>query len=228
MMTLRRSHERGHARYSWLDTHYSFSFADYYDPQQMGVSALRVLNDDWVSPEGGFDTHPHRDMEIISYILEGTIEHRDTMGSHTQLRAGEVQVMSAGSGILHSEFNPSAVEPLHLLQIWIKPTRNGLTPGYQQRDFSACRGVTLIVSPDGRDGSLPIHQDACLYQLRLEQQSLTRQLAEGRNGYLHVACGSLTLNGQRLAAGDGAALSGEPFLNLEVPDRAEALLFDLP
>ncbi len=203
MITIRRAHERGHANHGWLDSHHTFSFADYYDPQHMGVSALRVINDDRVLPESGFDTHPHRNMEIISYVLEGAIEHKDTMGFHTQLKAGEVQVMSAGTGIYHSEFNATRDEPLHFLQIWIKPATAGIAPSYDQKDFSGAHGIKLIVSPDGRDGSLKIHQDACLYKVLLKQETSRTPLAAGRTYYLHVACGGLEFNGQRLAAGDG-------------------------
>lgn len=228
MITIRRAHERGHANHGWLDSHHTFSFADYYDPQHMGVSALRVINDDRVLPGSGFDTHPHRNMEIISYVLEGAIEHKDTMGFHTQLKAGEVQVMSAGTGIYHSEFNATRDEPLHFLQIWIKPATAGIAPSYDQKDFSAVDGIKLIVSPDGRDGSLKIHQDACLYKVLLKQETSRTPLAAGRTYYLHVACGGLEFNGQRLAAGDGAAITDEEFLDLVVQDHAEALLFDLP
>ncbi len=228
MITLRRSHERGHAKYSWLDTQYSFSFANYDDPRHRGVSVLRVINDDRIQPGKGFDTHPHQDMEIISYIIEGTIEHQDTLGSKTRLNAGEVQVMSAGTGVLHSEFNPSLSEQLHLLQIWITPDQLGLRPRYQQRDFSATEGIRLLVSGEGRDGSLRIHQDARLFKIQLQRQAITQQTSPGRTYYLHVVAGSLTVNGTRLDAGDGATLSTEPFLNIETLDRVEALLFDLP
>jgi hypothetical protein len=194
----------------------------------MGVSALRVINDDWVKPGTGFETHPHRDMEIISYILEGSIEHQDTMDFHTTLKAGEVQVMSAGTGILHSEFNPSASEDLNFLQIWIQPNQKGVTPRYAQKDYTEAEGITLIVSPDGRDGSLPIHQEASLYKLSLTRQASTFTTTEGRSYYLHLARGSLDVNGTRLEAGDGATIEHESFLNLEALDRAEGLLFELP
>jgi len=229
MITIRAGSDRGHARHGWLDSHHTFSFGHYYDPQHMGVSTLRVINDDRVVPGAGFDTHPHRDMEIVSYILEGQIEHRDTLGSHGRLRAGEVQVMSAGTGIMHSEFNPSPSEPLHFLQIWIRPARNGLQPSYAQRDFSANRGLTLIVSGDGRDGSLRVHQDAEIYQLRLDASTAERvELATepGRIYYLQVASGALELNGQRLEAGDGAQIQGEQLLQLQ-GTQVEALLFNL-
>lgn len=228
MITIRPRHQRGSANYGWLDTHYSFSFAEYYDPQHMGVSVLRVINDDRIAPISGFDTHPHRDMEIISYLLEGTIEHRDSMGEHGLLHTGEVQVMSAGSGIQHSEHNPSSDQPLHLLQIWITPNQKHVKPRYQQQDFSANRGIHLIVSPDGGDGPLNIHQDAFLYQLRLEQQSLKHPVRHGRSYYLQVAKGALSVNGQQLQAGDGATIIDESELCFSTNDQAEALLFDLP
>ncbi len=228
MITLRRSHERGQGQFDWLNTKHSFSFANYYDPRYMGVSALRVINDDWVKPGTGFETHPHRDMEIISYVLEGSIEHKDTMDFHTTLKAGEVQVISAGTGILHSELNPSDLEDLNFLQIWIQPSIEGVTPRYAQKDYSDARGITLIVSPDGRNGSLPIHQEASLYKLSLSRQASTFTTTKERTYYLHVARGSLDVNGTRLEAGDGATIANEPFLNLEALDRVEGLLFELP
>lgn len=228
MITVRHANARGHARHGWLDSHHTFSFANYYDPQHMGVSVLRVINDDRVAPESGFDTHPHRDMEIISYMLEGAIEHKDTMGFHTTLKAGEVQVMSAGSGVAHSEFNRSPNEALHFLQIWIKPEITGIAPSYDQKDFSDARGIQLIVSPDGRDGSLKIHQDACLYKMLLTRETRQHPVIAGRTYYLHVADGTLEINGQRLATGDGATITDESTLEFVVPDRVEALLFDLP
>lgn len=228
MITLRHSHERGRGQFGWLDSRHTFSFANYYDPRHMGISALSVINDDWVKPGTGFETHPHRDMEIISYILEGSIEHKDTMGFDATLKAGEVQVMSAGTGIFHSEFNPSASEDLNFLQIWIQPNQKGVTPRYSQQDYSEAKGVTLIVSPDGRDGSLPIHQDASVYKLNLTRQATTFAMTEGRSYYLHVARGSLDVNGTRLDAGDGASIDNEAFLNLQALDQAEGLLFELP
>ncbi|MEH6473029.1 MAG: pirin family protein [Halopseudomonas sp.] len=228
MITLRRSHERGQGQFDWLHTKHSFSFANYYDPRYMGVSALRVINDDWIKPGTGFDTHPHRDMEIISYILEGSIEHKDTMDVHTTLKAGEVQVMSAGSGIFHSEFNPSDTEELNLLQIWIQPNKQAVTPRYAQKDYSDAKGITLIVSADGRDGSLPIQQQASLYKLALARQATTFATTKERTYYLHAARGALDINGTRLEAGDGATIVDEPFLNIEALDQAEGLLFELP
>ena len=228
MLTLRPAAARGHADHGWLNSHHSFSFAAYYDPRHMGVSVLRVINDDRVAPGHGFDTHPHRDMEIISVVLDGAIEHRDTMGSHAVLRAGEVQVMSAGTGIFHSEYNPDPEKPLHFLQIWVRPAQAGLTPRYAQRDFSPARGLTLMVSPDGRDGSLRMAQDVNLYLLRLHAETLLQPLPAGRLHYVHVARGALELNGQRMTAGDGATLSAESLLSVRADEAVEALWFDLP
>jgi quercetin 2,3-dioxygenase len=227
MITLRPANERGHARFGWLDSHHTFSFGNYYDPRHMGVSDLRVINDDWVKPGAGFDTHGHRDMEIITYVLEGEIEHRDTMDHHTKLKAGEVQVMSAGAGVRHSEFNASREEPLKFLQIWIQPDVQGAEPRYAQKDFSGQDGVVLVVSADGRDGSLPIRQDASIYRLQLKQQATTFDTAPGRLYYLQVARGALSVNGVEMAAGDGATLHAEDALHFTVADNAEAFLFDL-
>mgnify|MGYP001072888151 FL=1 len=228
MITVRRSHERGHAQHGWLDSRFSFSFADYYDPRHMGVSVLRVINEDWIKPGTGFDTHPHRDMEIISYILEGSIEHQDSMGVHSTLKAGEVQVMSAGTGIRHSEFNPSDSVTLHLLQVWIQPNKKGLTPRYAQQDYSDTQGITLIVSADGRNGSLPIQQQANLYKLTLSGETQTFTATRERTYYLQIARGSLDLNGTCLEAGDGATITDETLLNLEAKKTTEGLLFELP
>ena len=228
MITVRRSHERGHAQHGWLDSRFSFSFADYYDPRHMGVSVLRVINEDWIKPGTGFDTHPHRDMEIISYILEGSIEHQDSMGVHSTLKAGEFQVMSAGTGIRHSEFNPSDSVTLHLLQVWIQPNKKGLTPRYAQQDYSDTQGITLIVSADGRNGSLPIQQQANLYKLSLSHETQTFTATRARTYYLQVARGSLDLNGTCLEAGDGATITDETLLNLEAKKTTEGLLFELP
>ncbi|WP_426417028.1 pirin family protein [Aestuariirhabdus sp. LZHN29] len=228
MISVRKSSERGRGDYGWLQTRYSFSFADYYDPQQMGVSALRVINDDMVAPGMGFDTHPHRDMEIITYMLQGLIEHRDTMGFHTTLKAGEVQVMSAGTGIEHSEHNPSPTTPLQLLQIWIQPDRVGAPPRYDQRDFSSSEGITLLVSKDGRQGSLPIRQDAQIYQLRLPIGQQRLPLETGRSGYLHLISGTLTVDGSHLTPGDGATVQGLAEVHMAITSPIEALWFDLP
>lgn len=228
MIQVRKADTRGHAEFGWLDSHHTFSFGSYHDPRYMGVSALRVINDDRVVPGAGFGAHPHRDMEIISYVLEGSIEHKDSLGSHSRLNAGELQVMSAGTGIVHSEFNPSATEGLHFLQIWIQPHTRSVEPRYEQHDVSALRGLSLVVSPDGHDGSLRIHQDARVWLARLDGETLVHDLPAGRTGYLQVARGTLTLNGVTLAQGDGATISGETRVVLDGGEGAEALLFDLP
>lgn len=232
MITLRPSETRGHAHHGWLDTYHSFSFANYYDPRHMGVSVLRVLNDDTVAPGQGFGAHPHADMEIVSIVLEGALQHRDSMGNSTVIRPGEVQRMSAGTGVLHSEFNPSEAEPVHFFQIWILPDRKGLTPSYEQKTFldEEKRGAfRLVASPDGQDGSVKIHQDARLYMALLSpEHPITQPLPAGRKAYLHVARGQLVLNGNAMSAGDGATIVEESQLRLESPDSAEVLLFDLP
>jgi quercetin 2,3-dioxygenase len=232
MIALRPAKERGHADHGWLDTWHTFSFADYHDPRFMGFRALRVINEDFVAPGRGFPTHGHRDMEIITYVLEGALEHRDSLGTGSVIRPGEVQRMSAGTGVRHSEANPSPAEPLHLLQIWIEPARPGIAPGYEQKAFTDAdkRGrLRLVASPDGAEGSVTIHQDARVYASVLGPgQSVVHSLAPGRYAWLHVARGGLTLNGQRLAQGDGAAVASEPTLTLVGDTEAEALLFDLP
>jgi redox-sensitive bicupin YhaK (pirin superfamily) len=232
MIALRPAKERGHADHGWLDTWHTFSFADYYDPRFMGFRALRVINEDFVAPGRGFPTHGHRDMEIITYVLAGALEHRDSMGNGSIIRPGEVQRMSAGTGVRHSEANPSRAEALHLLQIWIEPARPGIAPGYEQKTFGDAdkRGrLRLVASPDGAEGSVTIHQDARVYATVLGPgQSVTHALAPGRHAWLHVARGGLTLNGHRLGQGDGAAITGEPTLTLAGETEVEALLFDLP
>jgi redox-sensitive bicupin YhaK (pirin superfamily) len=231
-IALRRADERGHADHGWLDTWHTFSFSDYYDPRFMGFRVLRVINEDFVAPQRGFPTHAHRDMEIITYVLEGALEHRDSLGTGSVIRPGDVQRMSAGTGVRHSEANPSADEPVHLLQIWIEPAREGLAPGYEQKAFADedKRGrLRLVASPDGAEGSVTIHQDARLYATRLGAgQQVTHTLQPGRHAWLHVARGTLTLNGEHLGAGDGAAASRETTLTLVGDKDAEALLFDLP
>ncbi|XZG69711.1 pirin family protein [Chitinibacteraceae bacterium HSL-7] len=231
MIDVRKANERGHANFGWLDSHHTFSFGNYYDPEQMGFSHLRVINDDRVMPRAGFDTHGHRDMEIISYVLDGAIEHKDSTGNHEVLQAGEFQLMSAGKGILHSEYNASTSAPLHFLQIWIEPNVTGGAPGYQQKDFGLQPGLTLIASPDGADDSLRIKQDARLYQLILAPGATERwTLGVGRRGFVHVVKGALTLNGQTLEAGDGARIGDEGGLAFqsEGSEAVQALLFDLP
>ena len=203
MLTIRKSQDRGHADHGWLNSYHSFSFAGYHDPRHMGWGNLRVINEDRIAPGTGFGAHGHRDMEIISYVLSGELAHQDSMGNVKGIPPGDVQRMSAGSGVMHSEFNHAPDQVTHFLQIWIKPATAGIAPSYDQKDFSGAHGIKLIVSPDGRDGSLKIHQDACLYKVLLKQETSRTPLAAGRTYYLHVACGGLEFNGQRLAAGDG-------------------------
>lgn len=230
MISIRPSHERGHANFGWLDSRHSFSFGSYYDPAHLGFSALRVINDDRVAPEAGFATHGHSDMEIISYVLDGDIAHRDSEGNIATLPAGEFQLMSAGRGIRHSEFNPSPSQPLHFLQIWIAPNELGGQPGYQQKDFGRNPGLTLVASPDGAQGSLQIKQDARLYQLLLPADAQAQLPASrARHYYLHVIAGGLDIAGESLGPGDGAKLWDIGELQLQAQNAAvTALLFDLP
>jgi redox-sensitive bicupin YhaK (pirin superfamily) len=231
MVTVRRAGERGHFDHGWLDTYHTFSFADYYDPAHMGFRSLRVINDDRVAPGQGFGTHGHRDMEIVTYVLEGALEHKDSLGHREVLRPGELQHITAGTGILHSEYNPSRTEPVHLYQIWLLPERKGLTPTYEQRAFPEAerRGRWRVVaSPDGRDGSLTIRQDASLHLATLAAGgSLEYALRPGRHAWLQVLRGSVTANGPELAAGDAAAVSAEPALSVRAAGAAEVMLFDL-
>jgi redox-sensitive bicupin YhaK (pirin superfamily) len=231
MITLRRADERGHFDHGWLNTFHTFSFADYYDPDHMGFRSLRVINDDRVAPGEGFPTHGHRDMEIVTYVLEGELQHKDSMGNGSIIRPGEVQRMTAGTGVRHSEFNPSKENWLHLLQIWILPVRQNLAPGYEQKNFSEEERqgkLKLVASPDGREGSVTIHQDANLYVSLLDgKAALDYELKSGRNAWVHVAKGSLELNGERLNAGDGAAIADERALKFSAGKKAEFLLFDL-
>lgn len=231
MIKIRNSDDRGRYRLDWLDSRLSFSFADFHDPDYMGFRALRVINDDLFAPGQGFSTHPHQDMEIVTYVIDGAVEHKDSVGSAGIIAAGDVQRMSAGTGIRHSEYNPSDKVPLRLLQIWILPDREGLAPGYEQQTFrrqDKSNALKLLVSPDGRDGSLTIHQDVELYASILEPgETLTHALKPGRHAWLQVASGSISANGQTLAKGDGAAVSGEAQLNLTATSTAEFLLFDL-
>ncbi len=229
MITIRKASERGHFDHGWLDTFHTFSFADYYDPEHMGFRTLRVINDDRVAPGRGFGTHPHRDMEIITVVLSGELQHRDSIGNGSIIRPGEVQRMSAGTGVMHSEVNPSRDEELHLLQIWILPERRGIAPGYEQKNFppDARRGqLRLVASPDGSDGSVSIHQDARLYVTLLgDGDSVAHEFADGRSGWLHVASGEATVNGIALRAGDGAAIENES--SVTIGGNGEVLLFDL-
>ena len=231
MIALRSSGERGHANHGWLDSYHSFSFADYYDPQHMGYASLRVINEDYVQPGKGFGTHGHRDMEIITYILEGALEHKDSMGNGSVIRPDDVQRMSAGTGVQHSEFNPSPSEVVHLLQIWLEPDVTGIKPSYEEKHFDAAskRGkLRLIASRDGRDGSVTIHQDASVYAALIDgSERASHGLASGRKAYVHVARGRVTVGGHALAAGDALKADGESTLVLEHGTKAEVLLFDL-
>ncbi len=232
MITLRPAAERGHARFGWLDSRHTFSFGEYHDPTHMGFGPLRVINEDRVQPAQGFGTHPHRDMEIISYVLEGALEHKDSIGTGSVIRPGDVQRMSAGTGILHSEFNHSKLDPVHFLQIWLIPQRNGIKPGYEQKRFETAdkKGrLRLVASPDGREGSVTVHLDASVYASVLDQgASLSHALASGRKAWLQVARGNLELNGQPLGTGDGAAIRDEAKLTVTAKtDGTEFLLFDM-
>ncbi len=231
MMQIRKGDERGYADHGWLRSFHSFSFADYHDPAHMGFGALRVINEDRVNPGMGFGTHGHRDMEIISYVLEGAVEHKDSMGNGSVIRPGDVQRMSAGTGVRHSEFNPSKTEGVHFLQIWIEPGVTGIAPGYEEKHFDAAskRGkLRLVASADAREGSVKIHQDASLYAALVDgTEKITHPLAKGRRAYVHVARGSVSVNGQALAAGDALKVAGESAIKLEHGDKAEVLLFDL-
>ncbi len=233
MINVRHAAERGAANFGWLDSRHTFSFGDYYDPKQMGFGPLRVINEDRVSPGQGFGTHGHRDMEIISYVLEGALEHKDSIGTGSVIRPGDVQVMSAGTGIRHSEFNHSKEEPVHFLQIWVVPKRDGLAPRYEQKTFPDRdkRGrLRLVGSSDGRDGSVVIHQDVELFAALLNTgEHVKHALKTGRRGWLQVVRGAVAMNGGDLQAGDGAALEGEPALTVTAKvDGTEILVFDLP
>lgn len=230
MKRIRRAEERGHANHGWLDAYHSFSFANYYDPEHMGFRSLRVINDDTVLGGGGFDTHPHRDMEIITYILRGALQHRDSMGTTAVMKPGDVQRISAGTGVFHSEHNYSPVDPVHLLQIWIQPDRKGATPGYTEKSFgNAPRGrLNLVVSKSGRDGSIPINQDADLYLAKLDSgNEVAHALRPGRHAWVHVAEGEAVVNGENLKAGDALALSDEPEVRIKSADSSQVLVFDL-
>lgn len=231
MIILRPGNERGHANHGWLDSYHTFSFANYYDPRHMGVSRLRVINDDTVAPGAGFGTHGHADMEIISYVLSGALAHKDSMGHGSIIRPGDVQRMSAGKGIRHSEFNASREEPVNFLQIWILPNVSGIEPSYEQKNFAdeLTGRLRLVASPDGQDASLNLHQDAYMFAGKPQDgETLSHTLAANRTVYIHVAKGQLELNGFSMAAGDGASITDEPIITLMGKDNAEVLLFDLP
>ncbi len=232
MLKVRKAEERGHANHGWLDSWHTFSFADYQDPREMGFGPLRVINDDKVQPGQGFGTHGHRDMEIITYVLEGGLEHKDSMGNGSIIRPGNVQRMSAGTGVRHSEFNPSRDEGVHFLQIWIEPKITGAKPGYEEKQFGPAEKkgqLRLIASPDGREGSVTIGQDATVYASMLEgKDAVAHRLAPGRRAYVHVARGAVKVNGTPLKVGDGAKIENEPSIELKDAREAEVLLFDLP
>lgn len=233
MITLRPAAERGHFDHGWLNTYHTFSFADYLDPHHMSFGPLRVINEDRVAPAMGFPTHPHRDMEIITYVLEGELSHKDSMGNGSTMRPGEVQRMSAGTGVRHSEFNSSETEPLHLLQIWIMPDSDGFPPSYEQKDFPAAEKLDwlrLVASPDGADGSVTIHQDARVYVSVLEKgKSIKHELAPKRKTWIQVARGAVLVNGKELKQGDGAGIEKEASLDVTGASDApaEILLFDM-
>ena len=232
MIEMRQANERGHFKNHWLDSHHSFSFGEYYDPQHMGLSVLRVINDDNVVPGAGFPTHPHRDMEIVSYVLDGELAHKDSMGNGSVIRPGDVQRMSAGTGVTHSEFNPSDKNGTNFLQIWLIPNQQGVEPGYEQKHFAAesRQGqLTLLLSNDGRDGSIRASTDALMYGSLLDQgEQVTHRLPDNRVAYVHLARGSATVNGEKMQAGDGASIVDESQIELVGTDMAEVLLFDLP
>lgn len=231
MLTIRKANDRGHAHHGWLNSYHTFSFANYYDPQHMGFRNLRVINEDRVAPGAGFPTHPHRDMEIISYVVSGALAHRDSLGNTETVSTHGIQRFSAGTGITHSEFNPSDTDPVHFLQIWLLPDRRGITPSYEQKDFAIATQPGQwhkLASPDASDGSVKIHQDVDLYALLLEADSShTYNLRPDRHAWVQVVKGDLTINGKLVSAGDGVAVSQEPQLTLQADTDAEVLLFDL-
>jgi redox-sensitive bicupin YhaK (pirin superfamily) len=231
MMQLRKAAERGHANHGWLDSHHTFSFADYYDPAHMGFRALRVINEDRVAGGQGFGKHSHRDMEIVSYVLDGGLEHKDSMGTGAVIRPGDVQRMSAGTGVTHSEYNASKTDPVHFLQIWLMPDQRGIQPSYEQKTFTAADKagrLRLVASTDGRDGSVTIHSDAALYAGVFEAgQTAELALADQRHAWVHVVRGTARVNGSELTAGDAVGLSGERTVRIEGIDGVEVLVFDL-
>lgn len=231
MITVRKAEDRGHFDFGWLNTYHTFSFSEYYDPKHMHFRSLRVINEDTVHPGGGFPTHPHRDMEIITYVLEGELAHKDSMGNGSVIRPGEVQRMSAGTGILHSEFNHSKDKSVHLLQIWILPNKRGVTPSYEQKFFEAKEKqgrLRLVASPDGSEASVTIHQDAKLFATLLESgQNIEYKLEPDRHIWIHVARGTIEINGQKLGQSDSAGISEEQLITITGTEKAEVLLFDL-
>jgi quercetin 2,3-dioxygenase len=231
MIIIRKSGDRGHFNHGWLDTYHSFSFSDYYDPENMGYKTLRVINEDRVNPSEGFGTHGHKDMEIITYIIDGELEHKDSMGTGSVIRPGDVQRMSAGTGVRHSEFNASKTKPVHLLQIWILPEKTGIPPSYEQKTFQLFERhnqLRLVASHDGRNGSVTVHQDVNLFCSHLDAgKELRFQMLPGRAAWVQIAKGSLDLNGRTLEAGDGAAIENEGNITIKSNDASEFLLFDL-
>ncbi len=231
MIQVRNAADRGHANHGWLDTYHTFSFGDYHDREHMGFRSLRVMNEDRVEPGKGFGTHPHRDMEIVTYVLEGALEHKDSMGNGEVLRPGEFQRMSAGTGITHSEFNPSDVEPVHLYQIWLFPERKGIEPSYEQKQFpdeERHNRLRLVASQDSADGSLLIQQNACIFLSRIDDGvQISHNLPKGRHAWLQVLRGSVSLNGDDLQTSDGAAVSEESLITIQATSDAEIMLFDL-
>lgn len=231
MLQVRKSEDRGVANFGWLDSKHSFSFGHYYDPNHVGFGPLLVINEDKVSPGQGFGTHGHRDMEIISYVLSGALEHKDSMGNGSVLHYGDVQRMTAGTGVRHSEYNHSQRDGVHFLQIWIQPSQAGIEPGYEEKHFtpeSKTGVLRLVASPDGREGSVLVHQDAYIYASILNEGGVEHTLAAGRQAYVHVIRGTLTVNGTALKGGDAAKISGEEKVILSGADNVEVLLFDLP
>lgn len=231
MIRLRRASDRGHADHGWLNTHHTFSFAEYHDPEHVRFRSLRVMNEDRVAPGQGFGSHPHRDMEIVSYVLDGALEHKDSMGNGEVLKPGEFQRISAGTGVVHSEFNPSSTEPVHFYQIWLMPERTGIEPSYEQKWFDPSERTNrlrLVASPDGEQGSLTIHQDARIYLSTLESGNrVSHDLASDRHAWLQVLRGSVDFSDQTLTAGDGVAVSDESLPTIEANEDSEVLLFDL-
>ncbi len=231
MIAVRHAAERGAANFGWLDSKHTFSFGNFYDPEHMGFGNLRVINEDRVQPGRGFDTHSHQDMEIISYVIEGALEHKDSMGNRSVMNSGEVQRMTAGTGITHSEFNHSADELVHFLQIWILPEKQGLEPGYEQKTYSSDNKknqLRLIASPNGREGSLTVHQQLDVYASVLDQDvTLTHHFDDGRRGWIQIVRGTVDINGETLNAGDGAAIDGTSDLKIKASEQAELLLFDM-
>ncbi len=231
MIKIRKSRERGHTNLNWLDSYHTFSFGDYYDPKHMGFRSLRVINEDWVKPSAGFGSHPHRDMEIITYVLEGALQHKDSMGNGSTIKPGEIQRMSAGTGVTHSEYNRSRTEPVHLLQIWILPKKKNIEPSYEQREFNPGEKqgkLHLVATSDGRNSTVTVHQDVnLLASLLAPGEKVTYSLKPDRYAWVQIVGGSVILNGHQLKQGDGASVSEEATLEISASDSSEILLFDL-